>query len=160
MNDPRLNLFLQSLNPSKDKKPWYAGAGVAGVLRGVSAEQAHWKPDPNRHSIWELALHMAYWKYAIRRSITGGKKGEFLRKPSNWPAQPEIPDEKLWKEDRALLKQEQKLFIETIMNFDSKRLDENLPGDSKYNFEDTIMGIIEHDIYHTGQIALLKRLFK
>ncbi len=159
MKDPRLNLYLQFFDPPKGTHPWFGGPRAVGIIRGVSAEQAHWKPGPKRHSIWELALHIAYWKYAIRRNITGGKKGQFLRKPANWPKQPETPDEKKWKEDRAMIKKEQQLFIEAVRGLNSERLDEKLPGDSKHTFAEVIMGLIEHDVYHTGQIAIIKRLF-
>ena len=47
------------------------GATPLGCLRGVQPEQAVWKPAPDRHSIWELVLHIAYWKYAVRRNLEG-----------------------------------------------------------------------------------------
>jgi uncharacterized damage-inducible protein DinB len=132
---------------------------VLGCLRGVSPEQAAWKPAPDRHSIWELALHVAYWKYAVRRKLEDSPQGGFARKPANFPALPEPADEAAWKEDRALLKEEHRQLVEAIQAFDIDRLDEATPGSGKYRYLDLIHGIAMHDTHHVGQIQLMKRLY-
>jgi uncharacterized damage-inducible protein DinB len=160
MTDRRLEIILQTLDPPPGTKPWYGGSTVSGCLRGVGAEQALWKPEAKRHSIWELSLHIAYWKYAVRRNILGSPTGGFPRSPSNWPDAPPSADGKLWAEDRRLLAREHGSLVDAIRAFDPKRLDERLPRDSKYTYSDVLMGIINHDLYHTGQIVLMKRLYK
>jgi len=77
-------------------------------LRGVTAKQAAWRPGRGRHNIWELALHAAYWKYAVRRRIEGGKRGSFALKGSNFFARPEKGkgNEAAWNADKALLERE------------------------------------------------------
>jgi uncharacterized damage-inducible protein DinB len=159
MNDRRIELILQILDPPPGTKLWYGGSTVSGCLRGVTAGQALWKPYADRHSIWELALHMAYWKYAVRRTILGGPTGGFPRSPSNWPDAPPTADGTLWAEDRRLLVREHRSLADEIRAFDPKRLDEKLPRDSKYTYADIFMGIVTHDLYHTGQIVLMKRLY-
>lgn len=156
-SDPRLGEILQALDPPPGVKPWHGGAGVLGCLRGVSAGTAAWKPAPDRHSIWELALHMAYWKYAVRRWLTGGEKGGFPRSPANWPEVPDPPKQASWERDRRLLGDEHRRLVEAVRAFDPARLDEK-PETGEWTFMDRLMGIVQHDMYHTGQVQIMKRI--
>lgn len=160
MKDTRLNYIIETLEPPKGKKLWYGGATVTGCLKGVTVEEALWKPSQERHSIWELTLHIAYWKYSVRNKLMEGEQGSFPRSPSNWPKVSDNAGEKEWKEDKKLLNNEHKLLVEAAKNFDAKKMDEIIPGSKKYTFADILMGIVTHDIYHTGQIILMKRLYK
>lgn len=160
MDDPRLREILHLLNPPAGEKLWYGGATVAGTLRGVTPGQAAWRPSPKRHSIWELTLHIAYWKYAVRRSLDGSPQGAFPRSPSNWPAQPDKPTPNQWKADRALLQAEHRQLVETVRGFEPRLLDETAPGSKKYRYVDLLFGIVSHDVYHVGQIQVLKRLYE
>jgi len=130
---------------------------VLGTLRGVSAETARWKPHPDRHSIWELALHVAYWNYAVARRITGAPRGGFPRTPSDWPRPDKQGSRGAWDSDRRLVRQAHDSLVEALTDFDPARLDQNA-GDSSTTFADLITGILLHDTYHAGQIQLLKRL--
>ena len=169
MTDGRIGDVLRVLDPPPGFRPWHGGASPTGSLRGVSEEEAAWRPAPGRHSIWELALHIAYWKYAVRRRLVGGPSGTFPRKPSNWPAVPVPADAKAWKADRALLRDEHALVVEAIRGFDPALLDRPAPKrsgsssgpsvDSSTTYGDLITGVMMHDTYHTGQIQLLKRLY-
>lgn len=129
-----------------------------GSLRNVSSEQAFWKPEHMKHCIWELALHIAYWEYAVRRKLENGPRGGFPRTPSNWPSIPENPSEEAWKADRRLVKQERDALVVAVRSFDEKHLDEQVTSSSKYTYLEILVGISQHSVYHTGQIALLKRL--
>ena len=129
-----------------------------GALRTVPVEMAVRKIRRLKHSIWELALHIAYWEYAVRRMLERGPKGGFLRSPSNWPAVPEVPTDEAWKADRYLVKQEREALLEAIRALDAKRLSEPVSARSRYSTADVLSGIIEHSAYHSGQIALLKRV--
>ena len=182
MSQPRIDDVLRVLDPAPGFRPWQGGASPVGSLRGVSEVEAAWRPALERHSIWELVLHIAYWKYAVRRRLVGGPSGAFPRSPSNWPAVPQPADAKAWKADRALLRDEHALVVEAIREFDPARYDEVAPGaaagsgsgagsgsaagagsgvgsGSGTTFGDLIMGVVMHDTYHTGQIQLLKRLY-
>ena len=132
------------------KKTWH-GPNLRQSLKGVSAKQAAWRPGPGRHNIWELALHAAYWKYAVRRRLEGGKRGAFTLKGSNFFARPEKgPNEAAWRADRALLEKEHRAMIDSIRKIlKSSRPGRHLP---------MIYGIAFHDVYHAGQIRLLRRL--
>ena len=133
---------------------------MSGTLRGVDPEQAAWRPAAGRHSIWELVLHLAYWKYAVRRIIDDLPKGGFPRSPSNWPDQPAEPSLADWKKDRTLLKTEHDLLVESIDGFDPRTLDRIADNSKSYRFVDLMFGIVTHDVYHVGQIQILKRLYR
>ncbi len=160
MTDPRVEEILNLLQPAKGKQLWYGGATAAGSLRGVGVEEAAWKPAPDRHSIWALVLHLAYWKYAVRRILEDSPKGAFPRKPSNWPVVPTEASEDLWKKDRLLLRDEHENLLAVVRAFDPRRLDEIAPGSGSYRFADLMFGVSTHDLYHTGQIQLVKRLYR
>ena len=87
---PALELLLHTIGP-RQGRAWHGGVTPSGAVRGVSAAQAAWRPAPRVHTIWELTLHIAYWKYAIRRQLSAGARGGFPRTPSNWPACPARP---------------------------------------------------------------------
>lgn len=154
-----LDLLLKTMDPPRGRA-WHGGVTPVGAVRGVSAALAQWEPSARVHSIWELTLHIAYWKYAVRRNIEGGKMGGFPRGPSNWPATPARPDERAWTADRKLLAQEHAAFSSAVRQFRAGRLDSRPASGRKWTFGDLIAGVLAHDAYHTGQIQLIKRLWK
>ena len=158
MEDRRIEEALRHLHPPRGVKPWHGGPTALGALRGVSVEVASWKPYPDRHSIWALALHVAYWNYAVERRLTAAPRGGFPREPSNWPRPCEGDPETAWDEDRALVRACHTRLVETLERFDASRLDEPAGDESRTTYADLITGILLHDTYHAGQIQMLKRL--
>ena len=69
-------------------------------------------------------------------------------------------DEKAWTQDRLLLRQEQEKLLAVVGAFDPRWLDEIAPGSGRYRFIDLMFGVLTHDLYHTGQIQLVKRLYR
>ncbi|MFH1754342.1 MAG: DinB family protein [Candidatus Latescibacterota bacterium] len=155
---PRFKELLHLLDPESGKRLWFGGATPLGCLRGVSPARAAWKPAAERHSIWELTLHIAYWKYAVRRNLEGSPTGGFPRSPSNWPDVPKAIDANTWKQDRVLLKTEHEALIKAVRGLDDKMLDVAARGSGAYRLIDLLYGIVMHDTYHVGQIQVLKRL--
>ena len=158
MKDMRIAEALRHLDPQPGVKLWHGGATLSGSLRGVTPETASWKPAADRHSIWELTLHIAYWNYAVERRIRGTQKGSFPRSPSNWPDAPREVSESTWSADKQLLATYHKSLVEAIADFPEKRLDEVAGDKGKTTYADLITGIVLHDTYHIGQIQLMKRL--
>jgi uncharacterized damage-inducible protein DinB len=158
MRDKRLEEALRHLHPPPRFDPWHGGPTVLGALRGVSAEVAAWKPYPDRHSIWALALHVAYWNHAVERRLTGGKRGSFPRRPSNWPRPLPGDPERAWIEDLALTRRYHDSLVETLRGVDTARLDDPAGGKRRTTWADLITGVLLHDTYHAGQIQMLKRL--
>ncbi len=163
-NDPRIDMLLNLIDQGYERKAWH-GPNLRGSLRGVTAAQAAWRPSPERHNIWELTLHAAYWKYTVHRRIQGLKRGSFPLAGSNfWPRPPESVDgddekalDKAWNDDRKLLAEMHKALRASVAWLDPALLTQ-VPEGSKTTYLDLIQGIACHDIYHAGQIQLLKRL--
>src|SRR5579862_3391693 len=109
-------VILALLAEGYSKKTWH-GPNLRQSLRGVSAKDAARRPAPGRHNIWELALHAAYWKYAVRRRIEGGKRGSFILKGSNFFPRPEKgkATEAAWNQDLALLETEHEALEAAIL---------------------------------------------
>jgi uncharacterized damage-inducible protein DinB len=151
-------LLLRVVDQAYDQKSWH-GTTLRGSLRGLGAEEALWRPGRGRHNIWELALHAAYWKYAVRRRLAGETIGSFERKPSNWPEIPTPRDTRAWKRDVAFLDAEHRKLRAVIADLSPATLQERSPKGVWTNAEE-IHGVAAHDLYHTGQIQLIKRLMK
>lgn len=135
--------------------PAWHGMPLWGAVRGVSAKEALRKPGPGRNSIWDLALHAAYWKYVIRRRITGDDTLVFPRSPANWPTYD--GSESGWKKDKALLKREHELLKEVVARVPEGMLGKRTWKKSYTNLQH-LQGISSHDLYHCGQIQLVKKL--
>ena len=150
MADPRIELLLLNLDHAFEVSAWH-GTTLKGALRGLTEEQACFRPAPDRKNIWELLLHAAYWKYQVRRWILDEPKGTFGRKPANWPEPTTLKD------DIAFLKEEHRKLRAAIEGFDAERLPDRC-AEGGPRWAQMLVGIAAHDIHHTGQIQLLKRL--
>lgn len=158
MSDPRVELLLEILDQAFNRKGWH-GTTLRGALRGVTPAQALWRPGPHRHNIWELTLHTAYWKYAVWRRLAGESTGSFDRSPSNWPEIPAATDLRAWKRDVALLDAEHAKLREVVRRLRPSTLKTRSPR-GVWTAAEEIHGVAAHDLYHTGQIQLIKRLMR
>ena len=140
------------------RKSWH-GPNLRGSIRQVTLEQACWRPAADRHNIWELVIHAAYWKYSVRRRLTGEAKGAFAVKGSNWWVRPQELSEKAWRADLKLLEAEHRQLRMALESVKVSQLQEK-PAGSKTSYFDLIAGVAAHDLYHAGQIQMLKRLFQ
>jgi uncharacterized damage-inducible protein DinB len=148
-------VLLHALDEAYDKIAWH-GTTLRGALRGVTARQAAWRPGPGRHSIRELVVHAAYWKYRARRRITGAKRGSFPLEGNNWFELP-AAGEKTWSAERALLEREHRALRRAVAKLSAASLWRPLPGSRRTALRE-IAGAALHDVYHTGQIQLVKAL--
>jgi len=147
------NLLLGLLDEGFSRKTWH-GPNLSQSLKGVSAKQAAWRPAPGRHNIWELTLHAAYWKYAVRRRIEGGNRGSFILEGSNFFARPEkgTATETAWRADKLILTNEHRAMLRAIRKILKT-------GAAKTHLR-MLYGVAFHDVYHAGQIRLLRRLME
>jgi uncharacterized damage-inducible protein DinB len=150
-----LDTLIAALEEAYDRRSWH-GTNLAGSLRGLTPKVALWRPAPARHNIWEVALHAAYWKYAVTRRLTGARRGSFALTGSNWFARDRGTLADL-RADLRLLRTSHLALLETARAVAPGRLDSRL-GHGKYTVAETLRGIAAHDLYHAGQIQLLKRL--
>ena len=156
--DERIRLLLEVFDQAYTAPSWH-GTPLKGTVRGVTARKALWRPGPRRHCIWDLVLHTAYWKCMVRRRLLRDPGISFPRDGANWPALPDKPDDAAWRRDRALLDEQHRLLHEAIAELQPAQL--NRRGwRSKWPVRAEIYGIASHDLYHAGQIQILKRLMR
>ena len=151
-------LLLNLIDEAYDKKSWH-GTNLRGSIRGLTAREAAWRPGKGRHSVGEIVVHAAYWKYTVRRRLLGEKKGSFVLKGSNWFARPTESDEQAWREDVDLLRREHRAMRESVAVLSARELFSHVHN-STITADFLIRGIAAHDLYHAGQIQLLKRLYR
>ncbi|HYM61024.1 MAG TPA: DinB family protein [Thermoanaerobaculia bacterium] len=156
MTDRAISMLLRGIDEAYDKRAWH-GPNLRGALRGITAKDALRRPGKGRHNIWELAIHAAYWKYAARQRIVSGARGSFPLKGSNWIASPASLDEAGWKAALKLLETEHRKLREAVAALDPEKLNELVPS-KRYNYAWMIRGVAAHDLYHAGQIQLVKKL--
>jgi uncharacterized damage-inducible protein DinB len=153
---PAIVALLQALDEAYDKPAWH-GTNLRGALRGVTARRASWRPEKGRHNIREIAIHAAYWKHLVLRRLTGEVQGSFAFAGSNWFRR-DAASEKDWRTERVLLDREHQALRRAVAAFPGSRLSARLPGTRRRTALREIAGIALHDVYHTGQIQLLKTL--
>jgi uncharacterized damage-inducible protein DinB len=139
--------MLVMLDRAYSRRSWH-GPNLRGSLRGVTARQAARRPGRGRHNIWEIAVHAAYWKYVVWRRITGATRGSFPLEGSNWFTRPVDATERAWRADLALLDRMHRQL--------RKAVDEEGVRGATRDF--LLTGIVAHDVYHAGQIQLIKRM--
>jgi hypothetical protein len=145
-DDTSKALLLQILDCGFDRVSWH-GANLMSSLRGVHAKTAI-RRVRGRKCIWEQLLHAAYWKQMILNKLIGATP--FPRRGSNWIKPPSKPTEAHWREDIAMLKDLHQRLRDAIDQLPSKRLSAKMIW--------RIHGVAAHDVYHAGQIKLLRRL--
>jgi hypothetical protein len=154
--DRRIALLLDIFNQAFDRRAWH-GTALWGSVRGLTPREALWRPGPRRHNIWEIVLHTTYWKYIVRRRLTRDPGLVFPRAGSDWPGLPAKPDAAAWRRDVALLKEQHRLLRAVIARFPAARLAAR-GWRSTWTNAQHVYGIASHDLYHAGQIQLLKAL--
>ena len=151
--DPETALLLDLLAEAVERKSWH-GTNLRGSFRGMTAAEAAWRPGEGRPNAWELALHAAYWKYAVRRKLTGEKRGSFALDGSNWFPRPAgEPVEAAWRADLDLLGSEHRALLAAV----AERLPA-LSGAARAKALHLVRGVAAHDLYHAGQVQVLKKL--
>ena len=148
--------LLAIIDQAYDHRSWH-GTNLRGSIRGLSAKRAARRPRPERHNIWELVVHAAYWKYAVTRRLTGQRRGSFPLKGSNWFPRRHSGNEAEWRGDIALLELTHRALRQAVANLSASDLSRT-PKGSKISNNFLITGIAAHDLYHAGQIQLLKKL--
>jgi hypothetical protein len=148
-------LLLDALDEAFERKSWH-GTNLKGSVRGMGVEAALWRPGPGRHNAWELAVHAAYWKYVVRRMLTGEPKGGFPLEGSNFFPRPSGSAAE-WTADLRLLSAEHRRLRAAVAALRPSDLGRK-PAGSRNTVVFLVRGATAHDLYHAGQIQLLKRL--
>jgi len=148
--------LIDLLDEGFRKRAWH-GTNLLGSIRGLDPETAAWRPASGRHNIWELIVHCAYWKYAVTRLITGAKRGSFAYEGSNFFARDGGSAEELQRDIRVLRRCHREL-VAAVSKVKPRDLPKKPATGKKWTREQAIRGAACHDVYHAGQIQLIKRL--
>ena len=149
--------LLVLLDTAYNKASWY-GPNLRGSLRGVSPEAAAWRPQPDAHNVWELLVHAAYWKYVAWRRLTGAARGSFPLEGSNFFERPVEASAAAWCADLRLLDAMHRELRAAVAATAPRALESRLLGSTVTRLR-LIAGVAAHDIYHAGQIQLLKKQY-
>jgi uncharacterized damage-inducible protein DinB len=159
MND--IDRLVDQLQREHDGDPWH-GSPLRDILKDVTAPQAAAKPLANAHSIWELVLHMTGWKNETRRRLSGAPAAD--PEGGDWPPTGATTPER-WKEALDRLEAAHRELVSAIKALPESRLFEptndprNRALGTGVSYYVLLHGIVQHDVYHSGQIALLKKAF-
>jgi uncharacterized damage-inducible protein DinB len=154
-----IDRIVDQLQREYDGDAWY-GSPLKAILDGVTANQAAAKPVPAAHSIWELVLHMTAWKREVRKRLSGAPASD--PEEGDWPSPgKQTPED--WNDALKKLDAAHSRLIAVIREIPESRLLEptndprNRPLGTGVSYYVLLHGIVQHDVYHSGQIALLKK---
>lgn len=146
------DILLSLIDQGFDQTAWH-GPNLRNALRGVKPEEAVYRPQPKRHNVAEHVLHAAYWKYTVRRRLLKEKRGSFGRKGSNW-----------FRVDGPLTRVELAEMIELLADCHARlraAVEAALRANALPEAElSRVVGIAMHDVYHAGQIRLLRAQYQ
>jgi len=149
-----IDRILDQLKRAYEGPAWH-GPSVKEVLNGVTAERAHQRPLAGAHTIWELVHHIAVWEDVGRRRLEGDPAEVPISSPEDWPPADDATDA-AWEKAKTALERGHQALVEAISRVPESRLDEPIL-EGKSTVYVTLHGVIQHDLYHAGQIAILKK---
>jgi uncharacterized damage-inducible protein DinB len=154
--------LVRELEHAHGGTPWH-GPSRGAVLADVTFAEASRRPSTNGHGIWALVCHMRAWTSEVARRVREGSP----RTPAegDWP-QPPSPSDRAWRAELVALEQAHLDLVAAVRDFPPARLDErtgttddpSVGGGVSYRV--MLHGLAQHDAYHTGQVALLKRIYR
>ncbi len=145
--------IASQLRRSYEGPAWH-GPALNELLDGVTAEHAAAKPVPGAHSVWELVHHIDAWERQALATLEGHTY-QSMTGDADWPPVREITVE-AWKGALERLGSTTSKLVGAVRQMDDAKLDEILAG-KEFNYYFLLHGVVQHNLYHAGQIALLKR---
>ena len=131
---------------------WH-GPSVLELLDDLTPQQAAWISIPSAHTIWEIVLHLTAWHDAVRERMAGDPVN--LSGEADWPTMP-VATEEHWTAARDAFVASYHSLRVAIEAFPAERLATPVPG-KPFTYYTMLHGTVQHDLYHAGQIALLKK---
>ena len=149
--------IVDQLEREHHGEPWH-GSPLRDILQGIDHVRAAARPLPGAHSIWELVLHLTSWKHEVRQRLAGEPAGE--PREGDWP-QVGDPSSGAWHTALEKLDVAHRLLVSAVREIPEQNLpvptnDQRGDGIAATHYE-LLMGVLQHDTYHAGQIALLKK---
>ena len=153
-----INTLSKMFRAAAHGKTWH-GQSVWETLENISAEEAAAHPIPESHSIWDYLLHIINWReYAVRTLLDDEPYIVDLNTEKDWTTITDFSKE-AWEATLELYKKSTDELSEAIKTIDDSKLEE-IVREHKFTFYTLLHGVIQHDIYHSGQIVLLKKMLK
>jgi uncharacterized damage-inducible protein DinB len=154
--------LIDQLKRAHDGDPWH-GSPIKEILKGVTAEQAAKRPPNGTHSIWELVLHATGWRNEVARRASGAPAQE--PEAGDWPNVGD-PTPQRWTEALAALDASHARLVDVVRGMTEAQLQQptNDPRNRELgtgvSYYELFHGIVQHDAYHAGQIAILKKMLR
>ena len=152
--------LIDQIDRAHGGDPWH-GSPIKQILEGVTAEQAARRPSNGAHSIWELVLHVTGWRNEVARRATGEPAGD---PPSgDWPSVTN-PTPEHWAASLAALDASHDVLVQVIRGMSDEHLmkptsdPRNRPLGTGVTYYELLHGIVQHDAYHAGQIAMVRKV--
>jgi hypothetical protein len=149
-------VLLRALDEAFHGPAWH-GPALKVTLHHCTPAEAQRRLAPGRNTVWELALHAAYGKHILRVRLTGDRRR--FRRPLTTPWWPKVvdPSPDGWREDLALLDASHAELVESLGDVTPQQLGRRRPG-KRHTIGEELIGLVLHDTYHAGQIALIRKL--
>ncbi len=155
--NPKLNLYTAQFAAMYDGQPWY-GDSICHILESITPAKASWQPTQDAHSIAQLVSHMIYWRLALIKRLEGDAEYKpSMKSEDNWKSNEQVKNVG-WKALKILLHVSQVKLLSLLTKQKDSLLKKKYS--EKATFLDLINGILQHDLYHTGQIAYLKSIYR
>jgi uncharacterized damage-inducible protein DinB len=151
-----IDLIVDQMERAFEGDAWH-GSSISEILTCVAAEQAAARPIAEAHSIWEIVLHTTVWQRTVRERLQG-RPIVSLPDEEDWPR---INDTSAsaWNEAVKELRSEYELLRKEARNWGEHDLGQT-PEGQRFTVYEMLQGVIQHNLYHAGQIAILKKAFK
>ena len=152
--------LIGQLKRAHDGDPWH-GSPVKAILNGVTHEQAAQRPPNGAHSIWEIVLHMTGWRTEVARRATGEPAGE--PEGGDWPAAGAATAAR-WQAALGALDEAHQNLANVVRGLSDERMlqptndPRNRELGTGVSYYELLHGIVQHDAYHAGQIAIIKKI--
>ncbi|HEX9761159.1 MAG TPA: DinB family protein [Candidatus Acidoferrales bacterium] len=155
-NNTECKRIADQLRRSFHGEAWH-GPAVLELLIDVDAQRAAARPIASAHTIWEIALHIGVWQEASRGYLAGESPAlpDLYNKPEEWPAPTDTSDA-AWSRTLETLREQNAALVALVKQLNDDRLKEIVPG-REFSLYFLLHGVVQHNLYHAGQIALLKK---
>jgi uncharacterized damage-inducible protein DinB len=147
--------IYKNISAVYDGNPWH-GDNILSYLSGLTAAMAVIRPEKLNHSIAEIACHMTAWRQFVIEKMKGNGAYEVWETDLNWQKRTTL-NETEWQTIKDDLQRSQTELLALVEQMQESMLSSQVEG-RKYNFRLLLQGIAQHDIYHSGQISMIKKL--
>ena len=155
--NPKLTNYVAQFTTMYDGNPWY-GNSICQIIEPITPAKAYWQPTPGAHTIAQIVSHMIYWRQALIKRLGGDLDYKpSMKSEDNWKSHEQL--KKLgWKSLLKSLEESQSQLLTLLSNQKDNLLKKKYSD--KATFQELINGILQHDLYHTGQIAYLNSIYQ